>query len=348
MVLANNFEESVPSSARNRFLNCIATGTLSEDDINELGKFCLNAITPNTNEYKHLVDLILCPENITQTNNTIDKTRNRRESIKVYLHYIANKTLTPRFEDWIFSKITTKEDYKSALFGWYYYYLTEIVHFALETIFWAFLEALEGRVESYQTYIDTMAAELSESLNACMQWQETETVNSKLDQLQVDDLLPLLDQLKLTIKNSIQKQNSLGKSVHLILCSYKYSREYEKHITEFETGYDLHRQPGCLSNLFSLYINNNADQNREKFSIQIIATILQSHLESAYRKMSRGDGTLLKFMTEDGLISHIQTISPRHTNPRTRALSNILTDLSLIDAKRQLTKKGQEYLKILK
>jgi hypothetical protein len=60
--------------------------------------------------------------------------------------------------------------------------------------------------------------------------------------------------------------------------------------------------------------------------------------------MGNGESNLLKFMIEDGLIFHIQTMTPRHTSPRLRALENFLKDLSLITKERKITEIGANFL----
>lgn len=63
-------------------------------------------------------------------------------------------------------------------------------------------------------------------------------------------------------------------------------------------------------------------------------------LISSYR-----ESNLLKFVIEDGIIGHIQTMSPRFTNPRIRTLQNILTDMGYINPQGKATDLGRELLK---
>ena len=74
-------------------------------------------------------------------------------------------------------------------------------------------------------------------------------------------------------------------------------------------------------------------------------TIINDHIATAYRKMGNGESNLVKFVIEDGMIGHIQTMDPRFTNPRLRTLQNFLTDLGFINNSGQITDSGNLLIK---
>jgi hypothetical protein len=88
---------------------------------------------------------------------------------------------------------------------------------------------------------------------------------------------------------------------------------------------------------------SNLELSYSKHIEKIIRTLVNDHIATAYRKMGNGEANLLKFIIEDNVIAHIQSMSPRHTSPRIQTLHKFLKDLYFIN-EASVTDKGIELL----
>ena len=104
--------------------------------------------------------------------------------------------------------------------------------------------------------------------------------------------------------------------------------------------YKIWGQKGRVSEILNLYIESSLDTPYDIFTRQSINKILNNHVNTAYRKMGNGEVNLLKFIIEDGIITHVQTMQPRHTSPRLKTLNNFMRDLSLTDSTGRITREG--------
>ena len=139
----------------------------------------------------------------------------------------------------------------------------------------------------------------------------------------------------------------MSSALELIMLIYEGTHKNLENLQDFENRYKIHDQKGKLSENIKVYIEDSLSFNFEEFVKETIKKTMNDHVSTAYRKMGNGESNLLKFIIEDGIISHIQTMEPRHTSPRLKTITNFLTDLSLIDNENHLTSLGMEQLKNL-
>ena len=150
--------------------------------------------------------------------------------------------------------------------------------------------------------------------------------------------LSSLEQLTKAKQNS---QKALGMAVLLIIQTYLNIQENLESISKFEDLNYLKGQKGNITEVTEQYINKYKQCDIQNYLESIIKTIINDHISTAFRKMGNGESNRLKFIIEDNLISHVETMEPKHTNPRIKTLHNFMTDLGFIDQKQKVTRDGQ-------
>jgi len=153
-----------------------------------------------------------------------------------------------------------------------------------------------------------------------------------------------LGELETTIQSYSNNVNAFVQALELMLLIYIQIEGQFSEIKDFENLYYISRQRGRVSENYENYVNSNLKLTMSRFVRTIIKQVMNDHVNIAYRKMGNGESNLLKFVIEDGIISHIQTMLPRHTSPRLKTITNFLHDLSLVDSNNMLTINGENLL----
>lgn len=347
--LALAFGNNIRENQKELFLEIIESGRLLQEQINDLADFSLNKIAVQSEEWNYYTNMLMGNDGLNLVDDLGIETTLRRESLKLYLNYISQDD--PEYDSRSFIKWQYQNNDEEVLgdasFGWTYYYLNEAIHFALETVFWSVLVDLGDKERIFNDYIESLTQRIvsnSKKLYA----------NTSNDSLLIDyvnacsnfSVISLLEILEKITKINSNNMEAEALAFQLLLTIYKSNHLRIDHIKSFEKRYAINNQKGRVSENFSFFIEAKLNSEFKSFIMDAIKMILNNHINSAYRKMGNGEGNLLKFMIEDGIIYHIQTMDPSHTSPRLKALENFVRDLSLITKERKLTKEGNQILNL--
>ncbi|MHA1168783.1 MAG: hypothetical protein ACTSRU_13225, partial [Candidatus Hodarchaeales archaeon] len=345
--LAKAFETNINkrnSQASNVFLEILRTGNLNLGNLYILDDFSITNIPQDSTEWEFYKSMLL--ENDGQKTRTSDNKvpSNRKETISLFLKFI-----TATDKDWFpeqqFLKVNAGDTTSDSSFGWYYYYINEAIHYCIETLFWGMLVELEGKSLPIHQFISDMASSIIRELRVLYyQIDEDNTIGEVTNKLPVPDLPEALDQLEDLTKSPRQAFRAMGFALDLFLEIFNLSREFRERIKDFENKYYLVFQKGHINEFFKDYIDNHLELSLSDYTKLLVKKIINDHIATAYRKMGNGESNLVKFVIEDGMIGHIQTMTPRFTTPRLRTLQNFLTDLGFITSSNEVTESGKELI----
>jgi hypothetical protein len=338
--MAQVFENNINSLARKTFLEVIRTGILNQRDLEILDEFSITNIPKDSSEWEFYKSLLL--ENDGQKARTSDNRvpSNRKDTIGLFL-----KNISEPVKEWFpkqqFKKVHTGALTSDTSFGWYYYYINEAIHYCIETLFWGMLIELEGKNLPVHKYITDIANSITVELQVLHdKINKNQILKEVVESLPIPDLPTSLTQLEKLTKSPRQATIAMGFALGLLLEIYNLTREFRGRIKDFENKYYLVFQKGRISEYLESYFDNNMELSLIDFNMLLTKTIINDHIATAYRKMGNGESNLVKFVIEDGMIGHIQTMDPRFTNPRLRTLQNFLTDLSFINSTGRITDSG--------
>lgn len=344
--LSSSFEQNVSKEARDKFLSVLKTGKLDSEDIQVFGGFDLKNIPVDSKEWNLLVDMLLQDDGPNFKTVGGELSYKRRDTIFLYLAYLDTGYFDDlKFEELLFNSFEEQSINKEAYFGWCYYYMSEVCHFALETIFWAMLVHLDGKFLPIRTFIEEIEKLILEE--NCKRLKVSETTNY-FDVVLTSSNFSLIEkqwELENLTKSVGNYQIALGKAVEMLSLAYLELEPKLSKIREFEVSNSLqHQQGGVFSILESFVINHEKLTYRDHVQ-RLIRILINDHISTAYRKMGYSDSNLLKFVVEDNIIGHIETMTPRHTNPRLNTIHQFLLDLGLIDESNKPTALGYDLVK---
>ena len=347
--LAIAFAASLTDLQCEKFLQVIDSGKLTENDIDNLGEFAINNIIPSSAEWKYYKDMLLKNDGIEILDNTGNPTSLRRETIALFLNDLQYKHEDNNERSFIARQyeLNLESAHNEASFGWYYYYVNEAFHFALETIFWSVLVHLDGKEQFFDVFIQGMTKSVvSRSVDKFVVSPD-QKVSKVLLNIKECDLIKELHELESKVKSPANNKEAIVMAFHLIFVLFKINENRINEILAFETKYKITDQKGRVSENIKNYVQNNLEIRFDNYIKESIQMVLNDHINTAFRKMGNGESNLLKFIIEEGIISHIQTMNPRHTSPRLRTITNFMQDLSMIDKDKNLTELGQELLQAI-
>jgi hypothetical protein len=345
--LATAFEKNINPPQKEVFLKLIKDGKLKLEDIDQITDFALNNISSGSEEWIFYKDLLISEDGIDLTDNTGLITQLRKNSLKLYLEYIQLEEGLINDQNFIKlqfqSNITQSND--DASYGWHYYFVNEAFHIALETIFWSILVEIEPKEQHLESLIrKTVEVTIQEADKLYLLGNSYKTLRDLINEFKSANLVESLDELEKLVKSNHNVTIAIAKAFQVMMIIYaKYIDRLEE-LKNFEQKYKIWGQKGRVYENIKLYIHKNLDKSFESFVNESIKMVLNDHVNTAYRKMGNGESNLLKFIIEDGLIFHIQTMTPRHTSPRLRALENFMRDLSFIDSNKRITEHGIKLL----
>jgi hypothetical protein len=338
--LAQVFENNINSQARKTFLKVLRTGILNQRDLELLEDFSITNIPQDSSEWELYKSLLL--ENDGQKTRTSDNRvpSNRKETISLFLKNISEAGIEG-FPEQQFQKVHSGALTSDTSFGWYYYYINEAIHYCIETLFWGMLIEIEGKSLPVHKYITDIANSITNELQVLHnKINKTQILNGIVDSMPVPNLPDALAHLVKLTKSPRQATGAMGFALGLLLGIFNLAGEFRGRIKDFENKYYLVFQKGNISEYLECYFDNNMGLSLTDFNMLLTKTIINDHIATAYRKMGNGESNLVKFVIEDGMIGHIQTMDPRFTNPRLRTLQNFLTDLGFINNSGQITDSG--------
>ncbi|RUT78952.1 hypothetical protein [Ancylomarina longa] len=344
--LANAFASGISLEKQNRFLQIIKTGRLTEDDINFLSDFSINNIKVDSEEWSCYNSVLLNKDGREINDINGHHTSLRKETIGLYLKYISTKTGAYEERSFITSqyKLNLLQKEGDASFGWYYYYVNEAFHIALETIFWSILIHLDGNDQEVVKFIKDISQIVIVDSIKNFSVTVDQTVFDVWCNNETKDLVELLDELEQVVKSPVNSEIAIVMAFKLMFVIYEINEKRIDELEEFEKKYKVWGQKGRVTENLNVYMRQSLDMSFELFIEETIKKLINDHVNTAYRKMGNGESNLLKFIIEDGVISHVQTMKPRHTSPRLKTVSNFMQDLFMIDKENNLTVKGMELL----
>lgn len=338
------FDNNIKKPARETFLSILENGILSRNDIDVLRDFEVTKIPKGSEEWQYYKSLLL--QNDGKNSKTSDNSvpSNRKETIKLYLNFIKESKI-----DWFpeqqYENVKAGDFKSDSSFGWYYYYINEAIHYCVETIFWGMLVELDGKSIPIHKFISEIVNIIIQEIpHDFRKINDQNLLDEVINSLYIPDLSESLSQLESLTKSTQNANKAMSFAFILFLQIYKISKEKLDQIREFENKYYLNFQKGRVTEFIDLFIVDHLEYPFNNFIEVIIKNIINDHISTAYRKMGNGESNLLKFVIEDGMIGHIQTMSPRFTTPRLRTLNNFLTDLGFINNSGKISELGEQLI----
>jgi len=149
----------------------------------------------------------------------------------------------------------------------------------------------------------------------------------------------------------VKKAQSPSLSIKSIVLAFKIifqiyieNDKNRAEISNYEKTNFLIDKKGRISEVIEWYIERYQNYSFKEYIRIFLQDMINDHISTAYRKMGDRESSLLKFIIEDNLITHIQTMPPKFTSPRLRTLHSLLTDLRLIENKNRISKLGVKLL----
>lgn len=349
--LALAYKDSIEDkSAISLFLKRIEEGKLYAKDLDELNDFALNKDISETSEEAFYLNLLLDNdgEKFKSTKGVLSN--QRKETIELFLTYLAANDVKDAWKDFpltIYNAYLENhaEINNNASLGWYYYYLNELVHYSLETIFWGMLVQMEQKQLTIIDFIETITQSVLKH----------EVTNfDDLENLTLSEVIEIVSEFEENTSECVKyideavKRNEnisgLCEGIFLLLKLYKESEITNAYLEQYATDFALFDKNGNALSVFKNLITNNKALRFSDFIRSMVKSIINDHTAIAYRKMGNGEKNLLKFILEDNYLIHIETMSPNFTSPRTKTLYNFLIDLGLISKEGKLSEKANELI----
>lgn len=340
--LAKAFRASISAEQEKLFLQKIEDGKLTLADIEQLGDFAIDQIKPGSAEWDFYIQLLLEADGDGVMDAEKKITFMRKGTIQLLLAYHAKPDEGYNDRSFILNEYLKNVNALegNASFGWYYYYVNEVFHFALESVFWGILVELDGKPMAVNDFLKLIHDEIIENSD----FEAIESVEDVMLQMEDKQVHEVLEELEQLAKSTVNNKLVLWRAIEVMLLNYLSIEDHIDQFDEFERRYFITGQKGRVTENFQLYVKNNLQHTLSQFVQKLVQQLLNDHVNTAYRKMGNGESNLLKFIVEDGVISHIQTMPPKHTSPRLRTITNFMRDLSLIDSENLITAQGKEVL----
>lgn len=348
--LADCFRDSIQNNeAIALFLERINDGKLYSKDIDIFADFALNKNLKDTSEEVFYTKMLLDQDGLKYKKSNGISSDQRKHTVLLFLNYFAankEKDAWKEFPMFLYSSFLQSHSAinNETHLGWYYYFLNELVHFSLETIFWALLVQMEMKQLSISVFIESVTELVIENELESFDLNQltVSQVIEKIGNLQ-DTPLEYIEYINSDVKNDFNI-SALCEGLFLLLKIYHDSIPLTEKIEHYSTDYSLFDKNGNALYVFKEYIVSNKEMIFSDFVRTMIKAIINDHTAIAYRKMGNGEKNLLKFIIEDNYLIHIETMTPNFTSPRIKTLYNFLTDLGLITSGGDLSTKANQLI----
>jgi hypothetical protein len=352
VLLAEAFQKSISVDAGELLIQIILDGKLYPDQIEKLTEFSIHQIPQSSTEWEFYKNLML--ENDGAYFRTLEQKipKQRVETIQLFIadiEKLENKKEWSNFPLHIFNQKGFLPDkmQSEASIGWYYYYLNEIVHYCLETLFWGLLQEMDGHEYPVDILIEQTSSKIQEEIkNADSSFDVNLTVKELLNQLTEEDKLDAKEILE-SINQLVKRKNvpeAMISAIFMLFELYHDNVSHLKTLEEYALTHTLNDKHGNAIEVFHQLLIINNDKKIKDFIPACLKRIMNDHISIAFKKMGNGDKNLLKFMIEENRLIHIETMQPNFTSPRLRTLHNILTDLHFINSEGEITALGNSLL----
>ncbi len=347
--LATIYDQELTNISKKLLLSCITKGELLFSDIDKLQSFALNKEMNTTPEGKFYIDMLLSNDGANFTDATGNIPSQRKQTLAMFLAVIQNSSeenewrQLPKlnYQD----ILSTNKDTTEAQLGWYYYYLNELCHHSLETVFWGLLFEMDGNIVTMGHLIKKVTKAVLKDFKKTYKLNSNQTLEELLAEIKEGDFdtFKQIDYIPELVKNGENLQG-IATAIISFLCLYNENVSQLESLSQYATNHYLHSKRGNSLQLFQKYIELRKKRSIKGFIEKLISVLLNDHTSIAYSKMGSGTKNLLKFIVEDNLLIHIETMKPNFTNPRLRTMFNFLKDLNLIDANGAINNNGKELL----
>ncbi len=329
--LAQAFADSVDKKVRDLFLECIVYGGITEEEIIDLQPIGLHRITTNSPEWTLLNGLM--------TQQDSNGSTLRRDTIRLMLKDISAGVRVSEFALNRFLQYDA-HDTSDASFGWYFYYLCEALHYAIETLLCFVLTQMD---ELHNPSIRRLIDDTQEKMLSHFSDLEASALVKDYEVATDDTIDGLLDETKGYIKQR-EYSKAASKAVRLLLRLHDEDKDNGKDIRKFEERYGLKRQRGIFSDGLEHYVYQHLDKSMKDYITSLIQQVMNEHTVIAVAKMGHNNPDLRKFIIEDGCAVLVEVRYPNTTSPRTESLHNFLVDLHYLDDNDNLTAVANQYI----
>ena len=351
--LATAYNTSISIKTTQLFLQRITEGKMYAKDIDFLDEIALNKKYKNTPEGAFYMKMLLDNDGPKSKKADQELPSQRKESITLFLNLLDN---TDDTKSWLTLPETSyktclkksRKEVKEATFGWYYYYLNELAHFSLETIFWGLLKEIELGSYTLQKFISVIGTSVQKQSEESISEISKTSLVQAIEKLDSDSYktLTYINDIDVSVKNN-ESISGITQGIFMLLCLYRDNRHKLNEAKEYAINHALHKKHGNALAVFNTYIESCKNVSFSTFIQKLVHTLLNEHIAIAYNKMGNGTKNLLKFIIEDNYLVHIETMKPNFTNPRLKTLHNFTQDLQLVTQKDELTDEGKKLLKQL-
>ena len=329
--LATSFINSVDEKVRNLFLKCIHDGEISEVQINKLQQIGLNNIVVGNEEWRALNELL--------TKVDSDGSPLRRQTVYLMLKDFedgvsVSNYVKHRFEAYCDNNI-------EAAFGWYFYYLCEILHYTIETIFCFVLHEID---ELKNPPIEVLLEKSTDDVVSILVKEQSYVDIAQWTEYCDEDIVSQFAAIQNAMKN-LEYTKAMAMSLPLLLCLYNEYGKKKGIVDDFEKKYDLKRQRGILSKGLDNYVKCYLSLSPIEYISALIRQVMNEHTVVAIAKMGNSNVDLRKFLLEDGHAVLVEQRSPNLTSPRINSLHNFLTDLGYIANNNLLTNVAKQFIR---
>jgi hypothetical protein len=350
--LAQAFMSTVNEDARTLFLNCVEIGHLTNDAIPIIfEQLALNGIVVGSDEWDLYTLLMLGRDHpLIDVQEDEQITYHRKNTIRYVLRYAEmndSETVNlTKFPEIIGESKGVFDGERSATLSmWYFYRLNERWQFGAGTVFWCLLRVLEGQLHPHlNQFIESSTEQVSGVLSTFFSMRQENTAQSEAQSFSMTQ--PEYIEI-ITSSDCLERfaEEYAFLSLGILTLFDLYSNHYGQITDQFRelaVRHGLLRDGNFIEALDELH--HSKLTLREFIRHFIYFRVIQRHQYVAIRKMGNGTQNTLKFMIEENRIRHLTTVEPRFTSPRLGAVTNILTDLSIIDKDGKLTSVGKEFL----
>ena len=346
--LANAYKGSISEEVAELFLERILEGKLYEQDLTDLDNIALNKNYRNTPEGDFYCNMLLADDGPKSKTITGEIPNQRKNSLKLFLNYMdstEDENSWKVFPRHMYSSFFANnvDDATEAEQGWYYYYLNELAHHSLETVFWGMLMEMGDGKYTIEQFIGLIGIKVEE-----YQKEQYSTLNGNVADIieHLDDsfeTLDIIDQVKSIVKSKDSYQG-ITTGLIALLALYRDNAENIDKAEIYATTHSVNQKHGNAIDIFRDYVDRNKPFNFKDFASRVAHYLINEHVNIAYGKMRDSKKNLLKFIVEDGYLIHIETMEPNFTNPRLRTLYNFTRDLNLLDENNKLTVTGKNII----
>lgn len=352
--LANAYRSSISTETQALFLLRITQGKLYQTDLDQLLELALNKPLSNTVEGAFYLQLLLQNDTLETNFASSSHSKQRKESLLLFMEHMkaagnVKEWRTLPQQTYISSVSKSKNEVLEATWGWYFYYLNELIHYSLEGVFWGLLYEIEHGDFSLSQFITHISTAVDEYCQTNSVFDTNTTVEGVIEELKTltYDALEFVDGLAASVKSKNSIEGVVNGLVSLLALYIENAKNIHE-LSAYAESYALDKKYGNAVLVFQNYIEANSTLNFKAFVAKVVQTLLTEHIAIAYNKMGNGEKNLLKFIIEDNYLIHIETMEPNFTNPRLRTLFNFTIDLGLMNAEGELTVSGEELLLSLK